>query len=79
MMKVLINESRPGGDPRLDHENFPSLAQASRSFGKESPNVGHVVHDVREYDRAERSIAEGYLLCVGEELRRWASKNLGGN
>jgi len=79
MMKVLINESGPDSYPRLDHENFPSLAEASRSFGKESTDVGHVVHDIREYDRAERSIGERYLLCVEQELHRWASKNLGGN
>ena len=79
MMKVLINESGPGSDPRLDHENFPSFAEASRSLGEESTHVGHVVHDVRKYDRAERSIGEGYLLRVEHELHRSAGKNLGGN
>jgi len=67
MMKAGVNKSRPCGNPGLDHENLSAPTEAPGRFLEETPDVRHVMQDVREDNGAQRGFWEWHPLGVRDK------------
>ena len=79
MVEMRVNEQRPRGHPRLDHENSSAPGEAAGSFAKETPDVRYVMEYVREHDRAQRHIPKRQLAPVGHQANAGNKENFRGD
>src|SRR5467141_1099862 len=63
-MKAGVNETRPGGNPRLDHQHAAFRTQHAPSLGKKGLRLWYVVHDIGHNDGTQSTVGKRKPLGI---------------